>query len=173
MEILRNTLRAKPGGVLILHAVQTWTLQPSDVLHLNSPIFGLKTALDKAVASQNLIWWENFFRGLMSTDWGHIMESTESSTLRDANGDPAVLQWLALVICALQDYSLSLWNSRNEVLHEDTLESRVILQEQLHRNITSLYELGPTFSPTIQSYFSCPWRTGLHVHSVISSGGFA
>ena len=152
-EKLRKTLSNSVGDNTILRAVKQWTHMPSDTMDLTSEVPDFQHAIDRAVARQTTIGWINMFRGFISLEWGHIYSLTDYSTSWETRQSQSTHQ-LALVICALQDYSLAIWKSRNDVLHENSELSRSILQDKLHHDITTLYALGPTYSPIIQSYFS-------------------
>ncbi len=57
---------------------------------------------------------------------------------------------------AAQDYTLAIWKSRNEVLHESGSDSLTIVHAALNHSISQLYSLQSTFSPILQSYFTTP-----------------
>lgn len=111
-------------------------------------------ALRRALASQSLLGWTNFFRSFLCLEWGYIVILPDS--LSTSARKVAAVNSVASTIRAVQDYSLALWKSRNDLLHSNTIPSRVTLEASLDHDITSLYGLRTSFSPVIQSYFHIP-----------------
>ncbi|KAI2504096.1 hypothetical protein MHU86_10378 [Fragilaria crotonensis] len=111
---------------------------------------GYQLAIDCAVHSQSAIGWSKLFRGLVSFQWGHVANIPDLSHSREQRSQKSI-NHLAVVIRALQDYSLALWKSRNETLHQNVERSQAILQAQLNHEITTMHDLRDTFSPIIQS----------------------
>jgi hypothetical protein len=118
-------------------------------------VSGSPPAIDRVLQTQSAIGWTNLFRGFVSVEWGLFQDHPPLSTTLDDH-NTTVTQHLSVVIRALQDYSLDIWKSRNAVLHENDAGCQAIHLADLHRQISLLYSLGPTFSPIIQSYFTVP-----------------
>jgi hypothetical protein len=153
--VLKKALHDGAGDNSIFRAVQQWTLNPMAAPTVPSCASGYQPSIDRAVQSQSMIGWLNLFRGLISVQWGLISDDTANSQTRTDISQQEISH-LALVIRALQDYSLAIWKSRNETLHNHAEQSRDIIHAQLHHEITNMYALRDTFSPIIQSYFSLP-----------------
>ena len=68
----------------------------------------------------------------------------------------AVIKQFSPIITALQNYTISIWQSRNTVLHETGSYGQAALHAQLNLSITQFYGLRDTFSPILQSYFTTP-----------------
>jgi hypothetical protein len=154
-EILRKALNTSAEDQFLLRAVKQWTLTPTDDLVLTPGVSGSQSSIDRVLRTQSSIGWTNLFRGFLSVEWGSLTATPDSSvTIDDHTAN--VTHHLSVVIRALQDYSLAIWKSRNDVLHANDAGCQAILQADLHRQISLLYSLGPTYSPIIQSYFSVP-----------------
>ena len=109
--------------------------------------------VDRAIASQTEIGWLHVFRGFVSLDWGDFYSGEDTTPLdsRKSEADKC----LSLVICAVQDYTLAIWTSRNAVLHEATNSTGAdIVNADLNQAVVCLYALQPTLSPILQSYFN-------------------
>ena len=110
--------------------------------------------MDTALASQATIGWVHTFRGFVSVAWGLFDSATPQ--VQAANKHTRVQQPMVSIIRALQDYSLTLWAHRNEVLHAVGSDTSAIVYAALNHHITQMYALQSSFSPIIQSYFSIP-----------------
>jgi hypothetical protein len=152
---LRKALSSSAEDQFLLRAVKQWSIIPSDALVLASGVSGSPPAIDRVLQTQSAIGWTNLFRGFVSVEWGLFQDHPPLSTTLDDH-NTTVTQHLSVVIRALQDYSLDIWKSRNAVLHENDAGCQAIHLADLHRQISLLYSLGPTFSPIIQSYFTVP-----------------
>lgn len=114
--VLKETLTDSAGGNSIFRAVKQWTHQPMDNQTVQSCAPGYQLAIDCAVHSQSAIGWSKLFRGLVSFQWGHVANIPDLSHSRERRSQKSI-NHLAVVIRALQDYSLAIWKSRNETLH--------------------------------------------------------
>jgi hypothetical protein len=154
--VLKKALGDCVGGNSIFRAVTQWTLHPMELPTLSSCLSGYQLAIDRAIQSQSDIGWLHLFRGLISFSWGTLFSDGPPQERQVARRSITTINHLAVVIRALQDYSLSIWKSRNEALHANTEESAAILHAQLNHEITTVYDLKATFSPILQSYFTVP-----------------
>ncbi|KAI2489686.1 hypothetical protein MHU86_24895 [Fragilaria crotonensis] len=146
------------AGASLLRAITVWTLTPGGLIVITplDAALGIQVSINRAMASQHHIGWDNFFRGFVSLDWGHIYSLTNATRLTlDANQVQAT-KTLTTVVMAVQGYSLAIWKSRNAVLHEAGSDSLAIVHAALNHSITQLYSLQHTFSPILQSYFTLP-----------------
>jgi hypothetical protein len=159
MMVLRKAIDGNAGSAAMLRAIKQWTATPSDTLEIAPGIEKYQYATDRAMTSQHSIGWTHFFRGFVSMDWGLVYAITDV-TPPDARRSQSV-RFLATVIKAVQDYCLSLWTSRNKVLHEAGSPSRDIVHAALNSSITQLYSLRSSFSPILQTYFTVPLETRL------------
>ena len=66
---------------------------------------------------------------------------------------------LTCAIHTLQEYSLAIWNGRNDMLHSNTTIPITIREAQVNSEITALYNLHHTFTSRVQHYFRQPLRT--------------
>jgi hypothetical protein len=115
--------------------VQLWTNTPSDevdIPHGDSPF---APDISCAVATQHRIGWTNFFCGFLSIKWGFICFQHDSPVSPADQRQRAVI-YVAKAIRAIQDYSLALWHSRNEILHANSPASRAILEATVNQQIT-------------------------------------
>lgn len=97
-------------------------------------------AIDCAVHSQSAIGGSNLFQGLISLSWGPLFSDVPEPVTQGVSGSTTTINYLAVVIRALQDYSLSIWKSRNDALHQNTESSIFILHAQLNHKITAMYD---------------------------------
>ena len=111
--------------------------------------------IDRALASQALIAWTNFFRGFVSRAWGEVCGDSDPTP--QAEREILAVSTLALTIRALHKYFLAIWTGRNLVLHESNTQCVDIVHADLNHDIQNLYALQSTFSPAvIQSNFVVP-----------------
>ncbi|KAI2502698.1 hypothetical protein MHU86_11755 [Fragilaria crotonensis] len=154
--VLKKALGESAGNISIFRAITQWTLHPTVTPTLPSGVPSLQTSINRAVQSQTDIGWLNLFRGIISAEWGNVTTEDSSSPMSRGVHSTAAVHHLAGTIRALQDYSIAIWKSRNEVLHQNAELSNDILRAQLHHEITTMYSLQNTFSPILQSYFAKP-----------------
>jgi hypothetical protein len=152
---LKKALGDSAGNNSIFRAVKQWTLNPQANIQVPSCASGFQRDIDRAVHSQSAIGWPHLLRGLISAKWGLIVDSNDLSSSTTVPS-PTTTHHLALAIRALQDYSLAIWTSRNDALHNNEELSRDILHAELHHDIQAMYAFRDTFSPILQSYFSLP-----------------
>ena len=114
------------------------------------------------------------FRGFVSIDWGHIHMDAEivpsenihayldqvwkaikSRPSPDARRASATA-YVKTVIQALQDYSLTIWEGRNKVLHGQNHETDLIVHPQLNADIRRIYKLKDAFADSAKQYFHLP-----------------
>ncbi|KAI2494992.1 hypothetical protein MHU86_19511 [Fragilaria crotonensis] len=154
--VLKKALGESAGNISIFRAITQWTLHPTVTPTLPSGVPSLQTSINRAVQSQTDIGWLNLFRGIISAEWGNVTTEDSSSPMSRGVHSTAAVNHLAGTIRALQDYSIAIWKSRNEVLHQNAELSNDILRAQLHHEITTMYSLQNSFSPILQSYFAKP-----------------
>ncbi len=154
MTKLRKAINGTPAAAPLLRVIKQWTATPSEQIDLAPGVDMYEPAIRCALASQALLGWTNFFRGFLCLEWGYIVALPDplSASARKL----AAVHSVASIIRAVQDYSLALWKTRNELLHSNTIPSRAILEASLDHDITLLYGLRTSFSPIIQSYFHLP-----------------
>ena len=156
---LRTASAKSRGGSELLRALKTWTAHPTALLQQHEPCFDplLQSLTDTAIKSQEAIGWAHTFRGFVSSVWDQFdLPSTPVTANRKKT--PNIM---ANIIRALQDYTLHLWKSRNEVLHATGSDTTDIVHATLNSHITQLYSLQSSFSPIIQSYFTIPLEVQL------------
>ena len=159
-EDLRKSLGSNVVDTTILRVLKQWMETPNDHLVVPELLLSTESALETAISSQAAIGWTNLFRGFVSSAWGFIYKAEDNCPVSADNHSKAI-NHLALVIRALQDYSLAIWKSRNEVLHENSAQSCVIVHAKLHQDISRLYSLQASYSPILQSYFALPLQDRL------------
>jgi hypothetical protein len=111
-------------------------------------------AIQSALTSQTQIGWIHLFRGFLSLELGMILV-TPTATTAEARRNQSI-KMTSEIIMAVQDYTLAIWRSRNEVLHEAGSDSLDIVHAALNQSISQLYSLQSSFSPMLQSYFTLP-----------------
>ena len=154
MMVLRKVLGGSKGGAVILNVVKTWTMDPLVSVPLPTGTGSSAEAAKRAVHSQSRIGWHHLFRGFVSLEWGNFYSDT------DVTPFPArqvqAIRSNSQMLKALQEYSLSLWKHRNEVLHESGSSGLASVHATLNQEITRLYSVESTFSPILRSYFMLP-----------------
>ena len=78
---------------------------------------------------------------------------TVSKQTETNNGYVQASREVARMIAALQDFTISVWHHRNNVLHETGSLGREALHATLNHNITQMYHLQSSFASIVQSYF--------------------
>jgi hypothetical protein len=61
-----------------------------------------------------------------------------------------------MVIQALQDYSLTIWEGRNTALHAKNHDTELIVHAQLNADIRRIYKLKDPFADSAKQYFHLP-----------------
>ena len=101
-----------------------------------SPPAAQQEILKSAATSQYEIGWQNLFRGHLSNHW----RTARRTFLSDSKlPDQQALTWSKTLIRAIWKYSLTLWDSRNKVVHgltSNTTESKAL---RLLKNETTQY----------------------------------
>ena len=65
--------------------------------------------------------------------------------------------YVKIVIQAIQDYSLTIWEGRNKVLHgPDHGADQTIVNAQLNADIRRIYKLKDAFADLAKQYFHLP-----------------
>lgn len=147
---LKKALGDNAGNMAIFRAITQWTLNPTVNPTLPSCVPSFQTAIDRAVKSQSDIGWLHLFRGIISASWGTVSDSTlRFTSLADRPSSATTNNFLAGTIRALQDYSLAIWKSRNDALHQNNELSNAILLANLHHEITTMY---------FRATFQCLWK---------------
>lgn len=143
------------GGYAVIRAITAWTLNPLVPLSLIVP----DVRIQHVLTSQTQIGWVHLFRGFLSRELATVLVKTTATT-SDARRSQSITMASATIM-AIQDYTLAIWGSRNEVLHEADSESLDIVHAALNDPISQLYSLQTSFSPLLQSYFTLPLEARL------------
>ena len=153
-----NKVLATSGeaGRFLRKAIQEWTLHPHQPIALepSDDDTDIQFAIDSAMQTQASIGWLNFFRGFVCMEWGHIYPIFSPVQITPEDKRIKSDKALTAIIGAVQDYTIAIWRSRNVVLHE--AEGRDIVHAQLNQHIAQLYNIQPTFSTIVRSYFTMP-----------------
>ena len=148
---LRKGLRSFPGGSTLLLLINSWIRQPEHPLAVQAPTRALQWSVNQAIASQTRIGWEHLFRGIISSDWGFITTEADCTPphLRQATSKINLI----CAIQTLQNYTLTIWTGRNEILHSNTVESTSIREAHINSEISAMYQIQHAFSANIQQHF--------------------
>ena len=151
---LRKVLDGTQGGAAILRAITAWTASPETTVMVSAGTEAYEHAVLRALESQRSIGWEHIFRGFLSMEWGqiYIAEDKTPPEVRRTRSITLVSKY----ILAFQNYTLFLWQSRNDVLHEAGSEGLASVHATLNHDISQMYALRDTFSPILRSYFQKP-----------------
>jgi hypothetical protein len=116
------------------------------------------------------------FRGFVSINWGHAnmeadlvpnpaknMHASMDQFRKAIKSQPSpdarrvsANAYAKTVIQALQDYSLTIWDGRNTVLHGQNHETDQIFDTQLNADIRRIYKLKDAFADLAKQYFNLP-----------------
>ena len=148
---LRKGLCSFNGGPTLLRLIYLWIQQPENPLVIQAPTRALQWAVNQAIASQTRIGWEHIFRGIISSDWGFIASETDCTP-------PTMRQEMSKInlICAiqtLQNYTLTIWAGRNDVLHSNTIVPTSIREAHINSEISAMYQIRHTLSASTQQHF--------------------
>ena len=108
--------------------------------------------IQRAIASQTVIGWANLCRGFVSIEWGHIYKD-EATTPPDKRRSQAA-RLLPTYGKTFQNYTLFLWKSRNNALHEAGYDGLAAVHASLNHDITHMYSLKETSNSHMQSYYA-------------------
>jgi hypothetical protein len=84
-----------------------------------------------------------------------VRKAIKSRPSRDAKRASATA-YVKTVIQALQDYSLTIWEGRNKVLHGQNHATDLIVHAQLNADIRRIYKLKDAFADSAKQYFHLP-----------------
>ena len=103
-------------ATLICDSMTSWLdrtrISPPTWIPPEEPI---QTQLRNAFKSQSKIGWDQFFRGRITKDWQHAIQTFYSERQPGKSFTPD--QWMRTTIDALWTFSLTLWRQRNAALH--------------------------------------------------------
>ena len=99
------------------------------------PMGDYNIKLQAAMKEQELLGWDAFLQGLISTKWAEAQKQEQHL------GAPFdEVEWNRGVIRGLLDFSTAMWKERNVTLHGDTIkESRTKQLEKIREKIDELY----------------------------------
>ncbi len=145
---LQMSLKAlgTPIGLIeaIAHIITTWChvqqgLQSTQWALTYGSLNPASIAITQAYSEQtHLLGWDNFLRGRISALWGRALSHHKSSR---STGFPSPKIWSTSLISLILDFSFSLWDFRNGVLHGRTVtEQDAKKRETLINAITRAYD---------------------------------
>lgn len=76
--------------------------------------------LDHAIRHQNIVGWENFFRGFISNKW-----ETANTSYQNTQNNSKLSQWSTNLTKYVLDCHLDIWRNRNETVHGKTLKEKI------------------------------------------------
>jgi len=157
---------SKPLMIIILKAMREWLNEGILEIEWEYPEDLDHEGCTQALAEQQLIGWNNFFKGRISKTWTEIQQreySRQSQHRIDSKVEPLPKHysgnwWAANLIKQVVFMSLNLWQIRNDALHSDKIlndynEQRRILLTQL----ATWYDKENDFEPEDKKYFHRPY----------------
>ena len=154
MMQLRKDLDGSQGGSAIFRAINAWTNDPQAAIDISANTLAYEAVIQRAIVSQTVIGRANLCRGFVGIDWGLLYKDTDT-TPPDEQRTQAV-QLLSKYVKAFQNYTLFLWKSRNDVLHEAGSDGLATVHASLNHDITQMYSIRATLNANMQSYFAKP-----------------
>ena len=111
--------------------------------------------LEQLVQEQELIGWDNFFKGRISKHWSTLQEQHYSTLdLPECQAYKTGKWWASHVIRQLIYFSLNAWQIRNDTLHKDKVQSIYNSERsELRKRIRWWYSNSSKFSRKMQKYF--------------------
>jgi hypothetical protein len=118
---------------------------------MSSPPLGI---LKTAIAEQNTIRWNNFYRGRITRKWEKVQHQYLKQ-IQSANTDTN--RWASSLISTMWHGFLLLWEDRNSNQHgRNSIEQNTIKQESLLKKIRKLYEEKETLEHEDQRIYNKP-----------------
>jgi hypothetical protein len=109
--------------------------------------------IKKAIADQEQIGWHMAMRGYLSKHWRLAVSANRHLEENNDKGEV----WVRKTVMLLWDFAHELWEHRNAVLHDTTLEASCAIRDaEINDAITKLYEKVDTYSTEDQWYFDVP-----------------
>ena len=120
---------SKPLMIIILKAMREWLNEGILEIEWNFPEDADHEGFTQALAEQQQIGWNNFFKGRISKTWTETQQrkySRQSQHRIDSNDEPLPKHysgtwWAANLIKQVVFVSLNLWQIRNDTLHADKI----------------------------------------------------
>ena len=98
------------------------------------------TLLHKAAQAQDKIGWQNFFKGHIAQEWSIAQHRY---TNKGRKNPPSPTSWAKNIIIGIYKFSLSMWENRNNIVHEKNDENVTIREaEEINSLIQEQYDLG-------------------------------
>ncbi len=121
--------------------------------------FQMKSVLQRAYRTQKSIGWNLLLRGYMCGAWSEAQQiewpQATSTGIRS--------QWTYHVILAIRQFSLAMWEKRNEKLHQKQAPSEQIVTSSLCAMVTRLYQQQYDFASMDQLLFEMPMAERLRL----------
>jgi len=108
-------INTHPGIVQLFHS-SLYPQRPTSFL-LSRIIFNYDNSFQSAAKQQDQIGWHNLFKGHLSSEWKQLQLSYLNQMFTNP---PSVDSWLKQVILQIYNFSFSMWENRNYVVHEHT-----------------------------------------------------
>ena len=156
---LRKDLDGSQGGSAIFRAIKAWMTDPQADIEISANTLAYEAVIQRAIASQTVIVWANLCQGFVSIDWGLIYKDADT-TPPDKRRSQAV-RLLSNYVKVFQNYTLFLWESRNNVLHEAGSDGLAAVHASFNHDITQMYSIRATFNSNMQSNFAKPIKARL------------
>jgi len=139
LQTLQQSLSKASTPTVLLQQISTMLISPS------AP--ALSAALQNLVQDQLSIGWQGLPRGHLSKHWKAFYQA--SLPANSKRKDDRTNTWSKKVILALWKYSQSLWESRNAVVHGQTLIQRESKSLKLLRDRAKSHYIAYTKDPHI------------------------
>lgn len=107
--------------------------------------------LQNALKHQNIIGWENFLNGFISTYWGKYQDNHTTASKYNPN------TWRNRLILANLTLKREIWEARNKTVHGVTLkQQRQYEHEQISKEVLNLYNNPPELHPRYPAITDIP-----------------
>ena len=134
-----HKINTHPHIILIFQRALSYQ-RPASFYRISQTI-GAEFSIQQAAQQQDLIGWHNFFKGHLASTW----KSSQLTYFKQHFlFPPSVDSWLKQIILQIYEFSFSMWNNRNQILHQREEEHLNSQQAQkLEDEILTSYSIGP------------------------------
>jgi hypothetical protein len=94
LGVLGKAIDQSPGGLALLRAIKVWTLAPTYLVGITSHTLPHEAATHKTLASHHgVICWEGISCGYVSTDWGNVYSTSDTTPPAEQRRTHATKNW--------------------------------------------------------------------------------
>ena len=137
-----------PVANSLRNAIHAWIKQPSitpQFIATGIPIH-LRNLVQQSFIEQNDIGWDNLFRGYISKTWAKAFATRPNGHCQQQN----IENYSNIIISVFQQYSISTWEARNKILHDNSPDNHALVNATINHKITNIYSSLPHYPLTLR-----------------------